>query len=850
MNRRQPPPGSWRVLGPALGLWAVTAWAVTAPGAARVITMLSLALGGSVVLGACLLRRRPRQLVGVTLISLAALVCVSVQISAAEHARDAPLLAQSSSQSRTLGFDARLTGFIKTSRSPIGERYWVRAEAQTPLGGVPVLLWLAETPSHEMLGTWAPGRNVSVLGQAERFAPGSDAAYGVSVVSIQASPVHSPVARFGAWAAELRFGLRMAAADVPGAALVPGFAVGETALVSPELEAAMLASSLTHLVAVSGANCALVTGAAIWLMGRAGVGRRWRILTGAGCLALFVGVVGPDASVQRAAVMAAVMLVSGFGGKGAASLPSLGVAVLVLLIANPWQSLQPGFALSVAATGGILLLASPLSRWLTRRARVPRFLALPIAIALAAQVACGPLLLLLQPDIPAVGVLANVFAAPAAPLGTGIGLLALLCLPLSPVIGEWPGHALVLLASLPARWVEATAQVAQGLPLARWHWPDGWGGFALLVLCQTALLAAWGFRHGYLGLPGGLRAARRPPWQPAPPLPVPIARVVSLLLATSLGIATATIIAVPYAERVGTPRGWAVVACDVGQGDAILLRDPGDPGRVMLVDTGDDADKLVKCLESFRVGRITLLVLTHDDRDHVGALSAVIDRVDAALISQTVRGERQEARSVVRQLTDARVPFRVPQQGEARQLQSQGAPAAAGLGWHVLGPGGGAPLSSNAASLVMLVTITSSSSSPAEPISVLLLGDTGVDEQRRLLSEYGPGLRADILKVSHHGSKDQDHTLPEAVRADWALLSVGAENRYGHPATETLASLARGGTRVLRTDLHGAIALLPRAAGELEAWVERSGRAQLAVVSDIETQIETRQQGESRQSGK
>ena len=138
--------------------------------------------------------------------------------------------------------------------------------------------------------------------------------------------------RIGEAAAALRSGLRERSEAVPGAALVPGFAVGDTALVGDDLDRAMTESSLAHLTAVSGANCALVTGAVIWLLGRLGAGRRLRAVA-AGCgLALFVVLVGPDPSVQRAAVMAAVLLASGFGGKRATALPSLGLAVIALTL--------------------------------------------------------------------------------------------------------------------------------------------------------------------------------------------------------------------------------------------------------------------------------------------------------------------------------------------------------------------------------------------------------------------------------------------------------------------------------------------------------------------------------------
>ncbi|MBO1902887.1 ComEC/Rec2 family competence protein [Leucobacter weissii] len=640
-------------------------------------------------------------------------------------------------------------------------------------------------------------------GSPELLEPASSAGFGVDVHEIRERESGGPSALLGGLAAELRTGLRNAAERMPGTELVPGFAVGDTSLVSEDLDEAMLASSLTHLTAVSGANCALVVGAISWVLAGLGAGRRLRPLLAAAALGLFVTVVGPDASVQRAAVMAAVILVSGFGGKRANALPALGLAMLVLLLADPWQALQPGFALSVVATAGILLMAAPIADRLRSLVRLPAAFALPVSVALAAQLACGPLLLLLQPGIPAVGVVANAIAAPAAPLGTGLGLVSALLLQTAPALGD----VALFCAGLPARWVAATARVSAELPAGRWHWPGGWNGALLLVACQTALLLAWALRHGHIGLPGGARATRRRPWRAAPHVPLRVRLASTALSGLGLGTIAAITLLAPSAARLSVPHDWAVVACDVGQGDGLLLRDPDLPDEVMLVDTGDDPALIGACLERFGVDRIALAVLSHDDGDHVGALPALLDRIDAALIAPAVRGEETARREVVRRLEAAQIPYRIGRRG----LRSSGA---AGPAWEVLAPAAGrAPPDTNSASLVMRVAVGRA--------RVLLLGDTGAEEQRELLRS-GTELAAEVIKVAHHGSRDQDPGLPAAVGAEWALVSVGTGNGYGHPVPETLAALVDVGARPLRTDLHGSIALVALAGGGLEPWVERA----------------------------
>jgi len=819
-----PPPGRWRLIAPALTSWGACAWMIVTPGAAIWVMCVVATAGTALLILALWFGGRWRSTWLIVAIGCALLVLLGGRVAAVEHGRHDPAFVQAAAASERITLEVDLVSFPEGTAGEFGaQRSWVRAQAPGVRGSVPLLLFLDGTPEANS----APGTRMRVTGVLTRTPYGDAAAFTMRVTDLAMGS--SPAAgaghqeqwglRVGQVAAGLRNGLSTAAAGVDGAELVPGFAVGDTSLVSDDLDAAMLESSLTHLTAVSGANCALVTGAIMWLLARIGAGHRLRIVAAAAALAGFVAIVGPDSSVQRAAVMATVLLVSGFGGKRASSLPALGAAIGVLLLIDPWQALQAGFALSVVATGGILLLATPIALWLRRRLRLPQLLALPIGVALAAQVACGPFLLLLQPGIPAVGVLANVLAAPAAPLGTGLGLVAMLLLPLSSPLA----HAALLCASVPARWVAATAEVTSELPLARWFWPEGWAGALLLAACQLGLLAAWALHRGHLGLPGGVRAPRRRPWANIEPPAHSLRIAIWVIASASLGIFFAVTVITPASERFDTPANWAIVACDVGQGDAVLVRDPAMPDEVMLVDTGDDEVRLLACLDRFGVDRLALLVLSHDDRDHVGALPAIIARVDAALISPASLEQRGEEREVVRQLRVARVPTTIGEAGlaaggrageaEAAAGQIPGPePAPAGLRWEVLAPRAEVtPADTNSASVVLMID--------AGETRLLLLGDTGLEEQQEILSRIDQ-LEADVIKVSHHGSRDQDQGLPARVGAAWALVSVGTGNGYGHPSGETLAALANSGTRTLRTDTSGSIALSPED-GALRPWVER-----------------------------
>lgn len=808
------PPGQWRILTVALLCWAVTCWAILEPGRGTLVAIGGGLLGTVMLIwagfaGVPASRRtaRPsRVAVAFLLFCSCGFLLVGTQVHLTEAARSDALFSKAASSGKQVSFDAVLAGFPEVKTSPFGDRAWVMIEALRPTGAVPMLLWLPdaqEIPTH-----WGPGLRIEMTAKLKAEPPQSSTAYTANLKVLKevegAQLIDRISSRIGATAALLRQNLVQNAREVPGAELVPGFAVGDTSLVSERLSNSMLESSLTHLTAVSGSNTGLVIAAVVWCVARLRAGRKLRTVSAACGLVAFVLVVGPDASVQRAAVMASVLLIGLFGGRRSAALPALGVAVITLLALDPWQSLQPGFALSVAATCGILLCTTPLTKWLRTRVRLPKILALPIAVALAAQLFCGPLVLLLQPGVPAIGVLANVVAAPAAPLGTGIGLVATVLGPISPSLAV----AAVNVASLAARWVAASAEVCAELPGGRWHWPEGWPGALLLAGCQLAILLAWALMSGRIDLPGVEKVKPRSPWQTKTPVPMPIRSTSAVLISVSLGIFLTSTVLTPYASQLSTPRNWAIVACNVGQGDALFVRDPKRPDEIMLIDTGDNPELLNSCMSQFGVNRISLLVLTHDDRDHVGALESVLGRVDSALISPTLFGETIEQRGVVQTLHESAVPYQIGAAGDGRSSEGSG------LAWQVIAPQPTTvPAESNAASLVLLIEISGH--------RLLALADTGYEEQYRLRAA---ATLADInvVKIAHHGSRDQDVSLIDRLNADWGLVSVGADNSYGHPNAETLAAFARAGTRTLRTDEHGSVALVLEADGTLAPWVERT----------------------------
>lgn len=289
--------------------------------------------------------------------------------------------------------------------------------------------------------------------------------------------------------AEAATGARCWAWPAGSHALVPGVALGDDASLPAAIREDMRTVSMTHLTAVSGQHVAIVLG--LVLGGLGAIPRWWRAVAGAVVLALLVLLVRPGGSVLRAAVMGSVMLTGVAAGRRSASLPALCSAIVLLVLLDPWQARDYGFALSVSATGGILLGARPLQTALS--AWIPRWLAGALAIPLVAQAACLPVLILLQPRWSPWAVVANVVAAPVVPVATVGGMLAALVAPWWSAAARmvaWPA-----LAS--CAWLAAVARFFAHLPGASLAWPSGPGGAVLMALAETTVVVAvrWWMRR-------------------------------------------------------------------------------------------------------------------------------------------------------------------------------------------------------------------------------------------------------------------------------------------------------------------------------------------------------------------
>ncbi|WFE61873.1 ComEC/Rec2 family competence protein [Micromonospora sp. WMMD714] len=568
-------------------------------------------------------------------------------------------------------------------------------------------------------------------------------------------------------AGTLRAGLHRACAPLPPeqGGLLPGLVVGDTSRLPATVEEDFRATGMTHLNAVSGANVAIVVGAVLLLARWVRAGPRLAAVLCGLALIGFVVLVRPSPSVVRAATMGAIGLAALAVGRPRATLPALAAAVAVLLLLDPELAGDAGFALSVLATGGLLLLAPGWRDGLRRRG-VPAGLAEAVAVPAAAQLACGPVVAGISGTVSLVAVPANLLVVPAIAPATVLGVAAAV---VSPV---WPSGAefAAWLASWPVWWLVTVARVGARLPAGTLPWPGGVPG-ALLLAGVT------------LGL---LLAVRRPP----------VRRLVAVgAVAVVLGV-------LPVRLVVGgwPPDGWVVVACAVGQGDALVL--PVAADRAVVVDAGPEPSAVDGCLRRLGVREVSLLVVSHFHADHVGGVAGVARGRRVAMVLAPAMVEPVAGREMVTAAA-----------GTARRV----VPAAGwsyrsgGVDLVVLGPPyllRGTRSDPNNNSLVLRATVAG--------VRIVLSGDAETEEQRALLEQVPPeALRAEVLKVAHHGSAYQDPAFLDAVRPAVALVPVGADNDYGHPSAVILDRLTRSGTRVLRTDTDGDVAVVRRAGGRL-----------------------------------
>ena len=557
------------------------------------------------------------------------------------------------------------------------------------------------------------------------------------------------------WSTHLRhrFAHRSQRIDGDSGTLIPGLVLGDTSRESESFVAAMRRVGLTHLTAVSGENFAIIAATLLWMSQWFIRRQRLRVLLTALALVAFIFLVRPSPSVLRASVMTGVLLLAKVKGSRADPLASLGFAVGILVLLDPFQALDAGFALSVAATAGILLLAPRISNYLHERGvseRVAEFVAIPIS----ATALCTPIIVAISGQLSLIAIPINLIVSLVVAPITILGFIAAL------VPWNSLAHLLLVLVNPCAHWITWIAREGANFPLLTL--PRNLAGIAIVLASVILVLRKkWIF------------------------LTAEILLVLLIFLAQS--------IAWPGSN-------WRVANCDVGQGDALVIN--LGHGQALVIDVGPDPLLINTCIRDLGITTVPLLVLTHFHADHVGGLPGLLRAasVKNVWISDSTQ-PATEYSAVMNELSA--VAISIAHEGQAVHFASEFGEVAIRVIWPR------ANLDQTTNSVSDGSTINNSSVALLISIGALSLfasGDVEPPAQSEIVA--GEALpHVQILKVPHHGSAYQDARLYQELHPEIALISVGAGNSYGHPAQKTLLGLRQAGAHVLRTDLDGAISI-------------------------------------------
>ncbi len=584
----------------------------------------------------------------------------------------------------------------------------------------------------------------------------------------------------------------------PEAGLAAGILVGLRDRVDRDLAAAFTTAGVSHVVAISGWNIAIVAAAVAAMAGR--MRRRRRSILTMVAIVAYVAFAGASASVVRAGAMAGVVLLARESGRAGRAAAALAWAAVILLVADPGLIRDAGFQLSALATAGLIAWATPLTGWIDRvgRGHVPGWLAESLGVSLAAQAATLPIVLASFGRLAILSPVVNLAVVPLVAPAMAAGLVAMLGGFL--VLAGAPSLVGSVLAA--PGWVSLRIMVAivdamASLPFASITLPGPIASVTAVATLAVIALAHVRWRGRHIG-PAVAAAPPNPDQVPRSKRPSARPSRLPRLAAVTLVITVVVTGAVLVSRSSGVAR---VSVLDVGQGDAILVE--GSRGGRLLIDGGPDPGRLLVVLDQ-RIPpwdrRIDAVILSHPHEDHVAGLARLLDRYQVRRVFEPgMRGPGPGYAAWLARLASAGSPMRL---GLAAGDRIAVDDIDLRVLWPVRGrvplvpPDGGTGI--NNVSVVLLGSVGD--------YRFLLAGDVEEAIDSSLLAESLP--RLDLLKVAHHGSRTATtQAFVDAVRPRIAIASAGTGNPYGHPARATRERLSGADARVFRTDRDGTVAV-------------------------------------------
>jgi competence protein ComEC len=558
----------------------------------------------------------------------------------------------------------------------------------------------------------------------------------------------------------------------PQASILAGALWGERGSLPRDLKLEFQETGTVHILVTAGLHLGVVAMLSASLCGLLGIPRVTASLATIATIWCYAAVSGAHLPSLRAATMITVALAARACGARALSWNCFAVAAIVVAAFWPAAIGGASFALSFSCVAAILLFAEHIAGWCERHA-VPGFAAEACALTVATQIGVWPLTAQTFLTVAPYAVVANLAVVPVvgSTMILGLAQIATDRLPLVP-------DALAAIDTGLLTWIAGAVGTIASLPGAH---------------LAIASPPAWSIACYDVAAIGAAAA---------------LARRRTTLALGAFALGTILVVAPAYAA----PTPFSIVALDVGQGDGIVIRTPR--GHTLMIDTGGRLEigsdeessaeavgerTVVPYLIRSGVRHVDGIILTHPHGDHVGGCAPVLRELGADWIAdggQTYGGHAY--RDCIATARMQHVPIRYPRAGDVWRTDD-------GVTLRFLAPSEpyiadtGDDVNEN--SIVVMLEYRG--------FRTLFMGDAGQNSEARLLAS-GVDLRADILKVGHHGSAYA--STPEfiaAVHPKIAIISVGRHNRFGHPAPRTLATLRAAGVTVYRTDRCGAIAANP-----------------------------------------
>ena len=520
---------------------------------------------------------------------------------------------------------------------------------------------------------------------------------------------------------------------------------------------------LAHIVAVSGAHLSVICMLLGSLLSAIKVPKKTLVCIQVVFIATYLVCTGMPVSALRAAMMSIVVIASVFSKRRASSLNALGVCLLLIIGLSANSSMSISLMLSAGATAGIIVLAPLIEYWCNTAARkMPAFVSQSTSLTLSSGVIATPISAAVFSQMPLIGILSNIVAAPFFAIlcagGLSIVVLAAICGKFMAV----PVAMLVFVAQLFCDMVSLMARIPFAcIPVALNY------GFAICI-ALIVFSALWFFwphpKSKYLRIFGAIFLA-------------------GLLL---------------FALKPSPNSADKLIALDIGQGDALIVQ---SNNNIVLIDTGKNDSMLLSALAQNSISRLDAVIITHNDLDHYGSLEALEGVVPIKEIylhhdDYAVNDVKaNELRSTANRIVGA---------DNMKSLSLGDVIHVGDISLEVIWPDKYKDDGGNADSLSVMMRADVNSDGNAEA-TAFLGGDAEIEEMEEMISSGNLG-DVDIYKVAHHGSRNgTNEEIAHELMPEISIVSCGLDNSYGHPAQNVLDALNGVNSKILRTDLQGSI---------------------------------------------